>query len=164
MVYSPRQCSERSFCDPHFTQEKTKSQERQLDLIARVSHSKPAHLSALLNTSFFFFFGLRDLSSPTRDRTWAPAVDAPSPNHWTAKEFPFFIFFFLSFFFFFPLWPRHTAFRIFIPRPGIEPAPPAVEAWSLNHWATREVPPFFLLLLFTFFPPEHLNIIPSGLR
>ena len=27
--------------------------------------------------------GLWDLSSPTRDRTWAPAVKAPSPNHWT---------------------------------------------------------------------------------
>ena len=32
-----------------------------------------------------------------------------------------------------------------MPRPGIEPAPPALEAWSLNHWTTREVP---LVLLF----------------
>ena len=32
--------------------------------------------------------GLRDLSSSTRDWTWAPAVKAPSPNHWTAREFP----------------------------------------------------------------------------
>ena len=24
--------------------------------------------------------------------------------------------------------------------PGIEPEPPALEAWSLNHWITREVP------------------------
>ena len=31
---------------------------------------------------------LRDLSSPTRDRTWAMAVEVPSPNHWTAREFP----------------------------------------------------------------------------
>ena len=39
----------------------------------------------------FFFFamprGLWDLSSPTRDRTQAPAVKAPSPNHWTTREF-----------------------------------------------------------------------------
>ena len=32
--------------------------------------------------------GLRDLSSPIRDRTWAMAVKAQSPNHWTAREFP----------------------------------------------------------------------------
>ena len=31
---------------------------------------------------------LWDLSSPTRDWTWATAVKAPSPNHWTAGEFP----------------------------------------------------------------------------
>ena len=32
--------------------------------------------------------GIRDLSSPTRDGTCAAAVEAQSPNHWTAKEFP----------------------------------------------------------------------------
>ena len=32
-----------------------------------------------------------------------------------------------------------------VPRPGIEPTPRAVEAWSLNHWTTREVPPSFFL-------------------
>ena len=26
------------------------------------------------------------------------------------------------------------------PHPGMDPHPPAVEARSLNHWATREVP------------------------
>ena len=26
------------------------------------------------------------------------------------------------------------------PQLGIKPAPPAVEAWSLNHWTTRKVP------------------------
>ena len=41
---------------------------------------------------FFFFFlavlhGLRDLSSSTRDGTVPPAVEAQSPNHWTAREF-----------------------------------------------------------------------------
>ena len=48
---------------------------------------------------YVFFFlaalrGLRDLSSPTRDWTWAPAVKAPSPNHWTARDFPPCLFFF----------------------------------------------------------------------
>ena len=29
-----------------------------------------------------------------------------------------------------------------VPQPGIKPASPALEAWSLNHWTTREVPKF----------------------
>ena len=34
---------------------------------------------------------------------------------------------------------------ILVPRPGIEPTPPALEVWSLNHWTTREVPNVFIL-------------------
>ena len=30
--------------------------------------------------------------------------------------------------------------RMLAPRPGVKPALPAVEAQSLNHWTTREVP------------------------
>ena len=30
--------------------------------------------------------------------------------------------------------------RDLIPWPGMEPGPPALGAWSLNHWTTREVP------------------------
>ena len=45
--------------------------------------------------------------------------------------------FFLSFFFF---WPHREACRIPIPWPCTEPVPPAVEAWSLNQWTTREFP------------------------
>ena len=33
----------------------------------------------------------------------------------------------------------HAAFGILVPRPGIEPTSPALEAHSLNHWITREV-------------------------
>ena len=33
-----------------------------------------------------------------------------------------------------------------VPCPGIEPVPPAVEAWSLNHWTTREVPYTLILI------------------
>ena len=29
---------------------------------------------------------------------------------------------------------------ILVPQPGIEPAPPAVEARSLNRWTMKEVP------------------------
>ena len=36
--------------------------------------------------------------------------------------------------------PHGTAWEILVPQPGVEPAPPALEAQSLNHWTTREVP------------------------
>ena len=32
-----------------------------------------------------------------------------------------------------------TACGILVPRPGIEPVPPALETQSLNHWTAREV-------------------------
>ena len=35
-------------------------------------------------------------------------------------------------------WLHHAACGILDPQPGIEPVPPAVEAWSLNCWITRE--------------------------
>ena len=45
---------------------------------------------------FFFFWH----TTACRDQTQALAVKAPSPNHWTAREFPMqelFFFFFLKF-------------------------------------------------------------------
>ena len=47
--------------------------------------------------------------------------------------------YFLQFFFFFSL--HHVACGISVPWPGIEPMTPPMEAWSCNHWSTREVPP-----------------------
>ena len=44
------------------------------------------------------------------------------------------VLFFLSF------WPCHAVCEILVPRPGIEPAPPAVGVQVFNHWTTREVP------------------------
>ena len=38
-----------------------------------------------------------DLSSLTRDRTQAPALEVQSPNHWTSKEVPQFTFFYHTF-------------------------------------------------------------------
>ena len=46
---------------------------------------------------------------------------------------------------FFIFWPGHEARGILVPRLGIKPVPPAVEAWSLNQWTVREVPSFFFL-------------------
>ena len=45
-------------------------------------------------------------------------------------------FFNITFFFFF----CHMTYGILVPQPGIKPVPYAVEAWSLNHWTTREDP------------------------
>ena len=38
------------------------------------------------------------------------------------------------------IWPHPAGFGILAPRPGIKPAPPAMEAQSLNHLTAREVP------------------------
>ena len=44
-----------------------------------------------------------------------------------------------GFFFFFPP-PHCVAYGLLVPWPVIKPETPAVEAQSLNHWTTREVP------------------------
>ena len=36
--------------------------------------------------------------------------------------------------------PRCLACGILLPRPGIEPVPSAMKAWSPNHWMAREFP------------------------
>ena len=41
---------------------------------------------------------------------------------------------------FFSFWPSPKACGILVPRPGIQPMPSAVKAWSPNHWTAREVP------------------------
>ena len=44
-----------------------------------------------------------------------------------------------GFFFFFFLASLHSMLDLF-PQPGIEPGLPVTEAWSPNHWTTRESP------------------------
>ena len=59
-------------------------------------------------------------------------------------------------------WPCHTACRIVVPRPGIEPSLSAVEAQSLNHWTSRKVPirsvPLTLAFIFYCFELRMLHI------
>ena len=43
-------------------------------------------------------------------------------------------------FIFINFWPCCAACTILVPWPGMEPAPPALEVWSLNHWTTRGSP------------------------
>ena len=45
--------------------------------------------------------------------------------------------YFILFYF---IWPHHAACEILGSWPGIKPKRPAVEAQSLNHWTSREVP------------------------
>ena len=42
-------------------------------------------------------------------------------------------------------WPYHMAHGILVPRAGIKPKPHALEARSLNHWTTGEVPDLLFL-------------------
>ena len=38
-------------------------------------------------------------------------------------------------------WPHHSACRILVPQPGMEPRPSAVRVQSSNHWTAWEFPP-----------------------
>ena len=53
------------------------------------------------------------------------------------KDSDWLIYFIGTGFFF---WPRLAGYGILVPQTGIKPAAPAVEAQSLNHWTTRELP------------------------
>ena len=55
---------------------------------AEYSFKKNLKLLLLLLLFLATLHGLQDLRSPTRDRNWPLPVKAPSPNHWTAREFP----------------------------------------------------------------------------
>ena len=65
------------------------------------------------------------------------------------------------FYFFFPFFSfsGQAACGILVPRSGIEPMPPALEAQNLNHWTTREVP----CLKYFNLPVSLLGIFPLTL-
>lgn len=44
-------------------------------------------LGCLLKTYFWLHHVMQDLSSLTRNHTWAPDVKALGPDHWTKREF-----------------------------------------------------------------------------
>ena len=55
-----------------------------------------------------------------------------------------------------------TARGILVPRPGIEPVPPALEVRSLNCWTTREVPFFLCFQQFSFCGPPRRHHMHWG--
>ena len=59
-------------------------------------------------------------------------------------------------YFFLFLWLRHVAYRILVAQPVIKHVPPAVEAWSLNHWTTTQVPQKVLKRIFKLFVQNRL--------
>ena len=59
----------------------------------------------------------------------------PVTHHLKGTHFIFYFYFILFYF-----WPHCAACGILVSRPGIKPASPEVEVWSLNHWTAREVP------------------------
>ena len=64
-------------------------------------------------------------------------MEVQSLNHWTTRQAQKNLFLNnLSFNFLL----HHMACRILVPLPGIEPMSPVVEARSLHHWITRDVP------------------------
>ena len=64
-----------------------------INFLKEIMYCSTVNLYVLFVCFCFLLFlatwhGLWDLSSLTRDWTWATAVKAPSPNHWTARELP----------------------------------------------------------------------------
>ena len=65
----------------------------------------------------------------------------------------------LIFFFFFCRLPR-TAFGVLVPWARTESMPLALEAWSLNHWITREIPIALILVSITSqLPISHFSLL-----
>ena len=56
------------------------------------------------------------------------------------------------------VWLCRAACGILVPRAGMEPAPPAVKAWSLNHRTTKEVPELYTLNWWTFWYANYISI------
>ena len=57
-------------------------------------------------------------------------------------EFRFPLLYYQNFFIIYFVCSNHATFGTFVPWSGIKPVPPALKAWSLNHWTCREVPRF----------------------
>ena len=55
------------------------------------------------------------------------------------------------------MWPCD----ILAPQPGMEPRPPALEAWSPNYWTAREVPPFEFLAFFYIPSTSSVSVIKA---
>ena len=106
--------------------------------ITRIGHLYLLYLNSLLcwQTRAALVWG--SYSTQTCIAAWT--VSLPISFCFCSSSFSSFFFFF-----FFPsssFWLHGMWYLILVLVPGMEPVPPALEAWSLNHSTTREVPPF----------------------
>ena len=85
----------------------------------------------------FFFFSFRTMN--TTSHSLLDCKVSTKNSAASLMGLPSYLTSYFSFLFFF-LWPCLKACRILFPWLGIEPSPTAVQAWSPNHWSTREVP------------------------
>ena len=83
--------------------------------------------------------GCRFVLSCWRNAWWASHAQALA---WPVMNAPVF------FFFFFGCTGLSYSMWDLFPWPGIEPRPPALRAWSLSHWITREIQCSSLILWF----------------
>ena len=85
------------------------------------------------------------LENPTDRGTWRATVHGVCKrqtrlNNNNKRPQRLYAFLIIIFEFLLIYWLRLTACGILVPRPGIKSVAPGVEALSLSHWSTREVP------------------------
>ena len=73
------------------------------------------------------------VSFPTRIQEFHFPYVITTICFFSGKDYPFF-------------GPHHTVYRILVTLFGIEPGPPAMRAWTLNHWTAREFPQIIILM------------------
>ena len=92
----------------------------------------------ILFGNFFFFFPFSTMN--TTSHSLLDCKVSTENSAASLMGIPSYLTSYFSFLFFFYLWPYLEACRILFPWLGMEPSPPAVQAWSPNHWSIREVP------------------------
>ena len=74
-----------------------------------------------------------DISYCTLMKFIPPLSSGSDPYKYPEVAIPTWLFFFF-------FWPHCTACRILVPQAGIKPSRPATDAWSPNHWTSRDFP------------------------
>ena len=97
----------------------------------------------------------------TASKFWDLRPPAALPNIHHCYRLHLFYFIFKKYLFIYLAVPGLSCgMRDLVPWPGIEPGPPALGAWSLNHWTIKEVPDFFIFKHIWWvyaYPPTHTH-------
>ena len=100
---------------------------------------KKCSLWSLMMLDFFWLFGFWVLTLPLTVWTWEMITHSEPQSSDVLKNI-LFIYLASPGLSSCPVWDLRCGMWDLVPRPGIEPGPPALGAWSLNHWTTRDVP------------------------